>query len=157
MYNHRIKIDASKYSTMIIHGFTYEHPFNFRPDNNDLISDGYWSRSDLQWLLDGKLNCTIDGNTMIVNENADYKFLRTIGMKNSGEKFFITIPEYPTEIILNFTFESEVPINRDWNYPVPFDKPIELYDNCTLWVTGMLNGQKINNPLQQFNIDMHLE
>ena len=163
MFRKVIKIDSSKHKAFSVNGFTYEKPFNFTEENikfdNDtkMISPGFWQREDIEKLIKDKLNYEINGNMLKINDEVIIKkgdFLDTIGMKKTNEWFFINIPNPPNQIILNFSFEGEEAINRPWNYPIPFNKTIELYDDCILWVSGMKNDEKINTPLQNFSVDL---
>lgn len=157
MYWDVVKIDARKYSSFIVNGFSHEEPFNFTSENiafgNSSISPGKWSRNDIENLLKNKLEFSVNGNMMIVKEDVDGPFLRTIGMKKPNEWFFVKMPEQPQKIILNFSFEEDA-CERPWHYPVPFNKEIVLKDDCYIWVSGDLNGTKINHPLQQFSVDI---
>ena len=155
-----IKIDSNKYKSFIVNGFHYEHPFNFTSENIGLceISPGYWERNDIEKLIKGKLEYEINGNMLKIISKKSYfdTFLKTIGMNEYGKWFFIQIPPEPNKIILNFSFEDISAMERPWNYPVPFNKEILLENDCFLWVSGMINNEKIRHPLQQFNVDILL-
>ena len=155
-----VKIDSTKYKSFIVNGFDYEKPFNFTSENigNSLISPGFWDRKDIENILQEKLECEINGNMIkITKEDKQYEtFLKTIGMNNFNEWFFMKIPPQPNQIILNFSFEDDSVMERNWNYPVPFNKEIQLEEDCILWVSGILNNIKINHPLQSFNVQLIL-
>ena len=155
-----IRIDSKKFRSFSVNGFSYEKPFNFTSDNlgNCSISPGRWNRNDIENLIKGKLKYEINGNLLKITETEKTfeTFLRTIGMKNWNEWFFIRIPDEPSQIILNFSFEDDSVMERSWNYPIPFNKEIALEKDCFLWVSGILNGKKINHPLQRFHVDLIL-
>lgn len=161
-----IKIDSSKYSSFTINGLTYEQPFNFTTENIDIldtqVSPGYWNRNQIPSLLDGIVDYETKGNLLKINSissNDDEKlknstFLKSIGMINLNEYFFINIPSVATDITLNFSFEDESVMYRDWNYPIIFNKKINLETDCILWISGTKNNKKCNHPLQYFNVDI---
>lgn len=160
-----IRIDSSKYSSFTVNGLSYEHPFNFTTENIDIldtqVSPGYYNRESIPSLLEGIVDYDIKGNLMKINSDdsklLDSTFLKSIGMTNLNEYFFINIPEAAHDIILNFSFENESVMNREWDYPVVMNKRISLEDDCILWISGTKNNKKCNHPLQFFTVDLCLE
>ena len=164
MYWNLIKIDSSKYSSFIVNGLSYEKPFNFTTENIDIldtqVSPGYWNRKQIPSLLKDIVKYETKGNLLkIVSDDENLlksTFLQSIGMKNLNEWFFINVPESASNIILNFSFEDESVMNREWNYPIPFNKRISLENDCILWLSGYKNNKKCNHPLQSFNISLEM-
>ena len=159
-----IKIDSKKYSSFVVNSLSYEQPFNFTIENIDIldtqVSPGYWRRNEIPSLLDGIVKYETKNNLLkIISDDEkllDSSFLKSIGMTNINEWFFINVPECASNIILNFSFEDESVMNRKWHYPIVFNKRIELETDCILWLSGTKNNEKCNYPLQYFNIDLEL-
>ena len=108
-----IHIDSSVYSSMIVNGFSYEHPFNFTSDNiftpHGNISPGYWKRDDIPKLLDGLYNYELNGNYMTIFNSKVQKPQEKLSRTPSSEKStFRELLEESNTVITNESFFQSI-------------------------------------------------